>query len=329
MKQIFVVLLLFCFYPIFANDNALLDEYNLLYIDLSNIMTYGYKSYFNHLNNEASKRTNTSQGLLATTRVNTDISIVGEGFFKIRLENDIIGYTRDGRFFINSDGNFVTKHGYFLYNNISLPPHYLYDSIRIISNGNVFVNIVENNRINEINVGRFLTYNIPSEYLAHYKEAIYVIDDNIEYNEEIILNNQIINGTLEFSNVQLLPVILRMNYILTVINENLISNIELKKDLLKVQIDYMANTFSLENLLFSINNNIVSIYDLLEDSNLFNTENESNINDMELNLEERLLRILFTGRNRNRIVNIINFDFFYTERYSYLRSILPYLKYSY
>jgi hypothetical protein len=80
MKQIFIIFLLFFFYPLFANDTLLLNEYNLLHIDLSNIMTYGYKSYFNHLNNRASEHINTSQGTLATTHSNTDVSIAGDGF---------------------------------------------------------------------------------------------------------------------------------------------------------------------------------------------------------------------------------------------------------
>jgi hypothetical protein len=247
--------------------------------------------------------------------------------FKIRLENDMVGYTRNGRFLINSEGNFVNRHGYFLYDNISLPLLFLYDSIRITSDGNVFVKIVDNDRIYEINAGQLLTYYIPSEFLVHYKDAIYIIEHNIEYNEEVTSNNQIISGTLEWSNVHLLPAILRMYYILSVINENIISNIELKNELLKVQINHIANYFSIENMLYSINNNIVNLYDLLEESNLFSADDEININDTELTLQERLLREWFPRRNGNRILSRINFDFFLAERYSYLMSILPYLRY--
>jgi flagellar basal body rod protein FlgG len=330
MKRNVVLFILFVFsYNAFANDNNLLNEYKLLFNDISNIRTVSYKSYFNIEYNSAFENINMSQGSLFMTEVLSDFAITGEGYFKIRLENDVIGWTRAGILTIDSNGDIRTNRGYYLYDNINLPETYIPQSLRITNDGNIYVSIYEErNNIVEVYTGQILIYTIPTELLFRYSETIYIIKQDVEYNEELS-NSRIIQGALEMSNVTLLPVILRMYYILSVINENLISNIELKKELLKIQINYMANYFSLENMLYLGNNNIVNLYDLLEGSNLFNTENEVNVNDTELTLQERLLREWLPGRNINRIVSRIDFNIFLDERYLYVVSILPYLKYDY
>ncbi len=51
------------------SDNlSLLEEYKLLHSDLSNIKTYGYKSYFNDRLNKAEAKINNIQGILKTTK---------------------------------------------------------------------------------------------------------------------------------------------------------------------------------------------------------------------------------------------------------------------
>jgi flagellar basal body rod protein FlgG len=330
MKRNVVLFIFFVFsYNVFANDNSLLNEYKLLFNDISNIKTVSYKSYFNIEYNRAFENINMSQGSLFMTEAPSDFAIIGEGYFKIRLENDAIGWTRAGVLIIDSNGNIRVNQEYFLYDNINLPEMFFPQSLRITNDGNIYISIYEErNNIIEVYIGQILIYNIPTELLVRYSDTIYVLKQDAEYNEELS-NSKIIQGALEMSNVHILPVILRMYYILSVINENLISNIELKKELLKIQINHMANYYSLENTLYSINNNIVNLYDLLEESNLFSAENEVNINDTELILQERLLREWLPRHNINRIMNRINFDFFLAERYSYLMSILPYLKYDY
>jgi hypothetical protein len=120
---------------------------------------------------------------------------------------------------------------------------------------------VDNNNVTEMQVGRLLTYNIPSEYLSHYKEAIYVIKDGIEYVEEITFDNHIIQGTLEMANFYPLPVILRMYYILSAIENNLIPNTEFKRELLKYQIERMANdNFLLREMIFYLSGEGINGY---------------------------------------------------------------------
>jgi hypothetical protein len=123
----------------------------------------------------------------------------------------------------------------------------------------IYVSIVDNNNVKEIQAGQILTYRIPSEYLNHYKGAIYIIKENSEYVEEITFNNRIIQGTLECVNFNPLLVILRLYYILSVIDSNLILNIEYKKELLKYQIERMAN-----RKCYSFSRNLDCEYNYLE-----------------------------------------------------------------
>jgi flagellar basal body rod protein FlgG len=264
MKKIYIFCCILAFLSCFAyaDDNGLLNDYKLLYIDLINMRTWGYKSFFNNELNRSTENINIAQGTLFSTEVKSHVSIAGEGFFKIRLENDIIGYTRSGEFLFDEYGNIVTPRGYPFYDNIRLEGAFLPDTIRITSDHKIYVSIVvDNNNVTEMQVGRLLTYNIPSEYLRYYKEAIYVIKDGIEYVEEITFDNHIIQGTLEMANFYPLPVILRMYYILSVIENNLISNTEFKRELLKYQIERMANdNFLLREMIFYLSREGINGY---------------------------------------------------------------------
>ena len=53
-----------------------------------------------------------SPGPLKNTETPTDLAISGEGFFEIELGGGELGYTRDGEFHINDQGELVTKQGY-------------------------------------------------------------------------------------------------------------------------------------------------------------------------------------------------------------------------
>jgi len=256
MKFNFTVFILFIFsYIVFANDNDLLNEYKLLYSDISNVKTVSYKSYFNNEYNMAFENINVSQGALFITEVPSNIAIVGEGYFKIRLENDLVGWTRAGFFLFDSNGNVIVNKRYFLYDNINFQGVYIPQTLKITNDGNIYISIIEEkDNIVEIYAGKLLIYNIPSELLVRFSDIIYVIKDDAKYNEELSDSN-VFQCALETSNVPLLPVILRMFYILSVINENYISNIELKKELLRIQIERIANNYLLdENLdyLYSI-----------------------------------------------------------------------------
>ncbi|MDO9235043.1 MAG: flagellar basal-body rod protein FlgG [Aquabacterium sp.] len=63
-----------------------------------------------------------SQGNLAQTSNNMDVAIQGKGFFQIAMPDGTTGYTRDGSFQIDSQGQIVTNNGYLVQPGITLPP---------------------------------------------------------------------------------------------------------------------------------------------------------------------------------------------------------------
>jgi flagellar basal-body rod protein FlgF len=59
----------------------------------------------------AATATNFQAGEIRSTGVSTDVAIEGPGFFKIRTPDGATGYTRDGEFHINAQGQLLTKQG--------------------------------------------------------------------------------------------------------------------------------------------------------------------------------------------------------------------------
>lgn len=64
-------------------------------------------------------------GSLQTTDQPLDMAINGRGFFQIMMPDGTIGYSRDGTFHLNSDGQIVTSNGYELEPAIVVPPETL------------------------------------------------------------------------------------------------------------------------------------------------------------------------------------------------------------
>ncbi len=53
-----------------------------------------------------------SQGNLQQTSNNLDVAIQGKGFFQVEMPDGTVGYTRDGSFKLDNQGNLVTNNGY-------------------------------------------------------------------------------------------------------------------------------------------------------------------------------------------------------------------------
>jgi len=251
------------------------------------------------------------------TGVNTDFAIHGEGFFRIRLENDKIGYTRAGNFIINCNGDLVTIQGYFLYDNINFHEGFLPETLKVTGDGIVTVTIATiiegRNIFSKKETGRLLTYYIPPGLLIHYKGSIYLINDHYEFNVRIAANNRILQGALEMSNFSLLAVILRMYYILSVVDENMISNRDLRKKLLRIKINRLANhNYLLESALFMLNNRIEDIIRIL---------------DKKIKTGILGQRNIFSGSHF--IFPDIIYHNYLNRRLDFLRHILPYLRYDY
>ena len=56
--------------------------------------------------------TNFTPGGMKATGVNTDVAIDGKGFFEVQLPGGTTGYTRNGEFQINTQGQLATQEGY-------------------------------------------------------------------------------------------------------------------------------------------------------------------------------------------------------------------------
>ena len=64
---------------------------------------------------------NFSQGTLAQTSGQFDVAIEGAGFFQVQMPDGTTGYTRDGAFQLNSNGQLVTSAGYTVQPGITIP----------------------------------------------------------------------------------------------------------------------------------------------------------------------------------------------------------------
>jgi flagellar basal-body rod protein FlgG len=64
---------------------------------------------------------NFSQGTLNQTGGNLDVAIEGQGFFQITMPDGTTGYTRDGAFQLDANGQLVTSAGYAVQPGITIP----------------------------------------------------------------------------------------------------------------------------------------------------------------------------------------------------------------
>ncbi|HET9678851.1 MAG: flagellar basal-body rod protein FlgG [Buchnera aphidicola (Tetraneura akinire)] len=80
-----------------------------------------------------------TQGNLAKTDSNKDLSISGVGFFQIKLPDGSTAYTRDGSFEINQNGQLVNNSGFVIQPSIVIPPNAL--SINVSRDGSVSFNV--------------------------------------------------------------------------------------------------------------------------------------------------------------------------------------------
>jgi flagellar basal-body rod protein FlgG len=87
----------------------------------------------------AASTRNFSQGNLTQTGNNLDIAIKGQGFFQIQLPDGETGYTRDGAFQVDANGQLVTSAGYALQPGITIPANA--QGITIAADGTVNIKV--------------------------------------------------------------------------------------------------------------------------------------------------------------------------------------------
>ena len=92
-----------------------------------------------------------TQGNVQQSSNNLDVAIQGNGFFQVTMPDGSIGYTRDGSFKINAQGQVVTSNGFAVANGITVPANA--ENLVIRADGNVTASIKENGRMVERQIG--------------------------------------------------------------------------------------------------------------------------------------------------------------------------------
>ncbi len=78
-----------------------------------------------------------AQGTLRPTDRQLDFAVVGTGYFRIRVDDGVTAYSRDGVFGLDGDNNLVTQSGYFVEPGLDLPVDF--SEMRIGVDGTVTV----------------------------------------------------------------------------------------------------------------------------------------------------------------------------------------------
>jgi len=100
-----------------------------------------------------------TQGSLQNTGNILDLAIEGEGFFRLQLYDGSFGYTRDGTFKMDANGQIVNSNGYKLSPEIIMPKGFVYSDISISQDGLVTAKVAGNDtpvEVGQINVYRFV-----------------------------------------------------------------------------------------------------------------------------------------------------------------------------
>jgi flagellar basal-body rod protein FlgG len=80
-----------------------------------------------------------TQGNLQQTSNNLDVAIKGQGFFQVQQPDGSTGYTRDGSFQVDANGQLVTNNGYVVQPGITIPANA--QSVTIAPDGTVSVSV--------------------------------------------------------------------------------------------------------------------------------------------------------------------------------------------
>ena len=90
-----------------------------------------------------------NQGNLVQTGNSLDMAIQGRGFFQVLTPDGSLGYTRDGTFQMNADGEMVTAKGYSLEPGITIPE----DALSITISGDGIVSVLQPGNSSPTEVG--------------------------------------------------------------------------------------------------------------------------------------------------------------------------------
>lgn len=139
---------------------------------------------------------NLQYGAMFKTGSGTDLAIGGDGYFVVQSKEGEF-YTRDGRFYINEDGNLLTASGNFPVMGqsgaISIIPG---SKLEISKNGGIIVDDIENDKI------RVVKFRNPSSLVSVNDSFFKSPQEGIVYEDDTSPN--ILQGFLESSNVSVI-----------------------------------------------------------------------------------------------------------------------------
>ncbi|HCY17556.1 MAG: flagellar basal-body rod protein FlgG [Curvibacter sp. GWA2_64_110] len=92
-----------------------------------------------------------TQGNVQQSSNNLDVAVQGNGFFQVTMPDGSIGYTRDGSFKINAQGQVVNNSGFPIANGITVPAGA--ENLVISADGNVTATIKENGKMVDRQIG--------------------------------------------------------------------------------------------------------------------------------------------------------------------------------
>jgi flagellar basal-body rod protein FlgG len=101
-----------------------------------------------------------TQGSLQATGVDTDVAVVGDGFFRVQQYDGSWAYTRDGSFKVDSTGQLVTANGLRVQPEIILPEGFQLETLTITDHGKVSVKV--NGELEPVEVGQLELYRFPN-----------------------------------------------------------------------------------------------------------------------------------------------------------------------
>jgi flagellar basal-body rod protein FlgG len=103
-----------------------------------------------------------TQGSPQETGVDTDMAILGEGFFRIQMYDGSWAYTRNGNFKVDNEGRMVDSNGYWLLPDIVMPEGFVAGSVTVTQDGRVSVKVPRIDENNPIDVGQLELYRFPN-----------------------------------------------------------------------------------------------------------------------------------------------------------------------
>lgn len=148
-----------------------------------------------------------SQGVLQKSENPLDLAIDGKGFFKLTLPDGTTGYTRDGSFRIDANGNIVSVEGYKLQPPVNISQDF--KELIISSNGNVSIIPIDSEKSIEVGKISLVSFANPSG-LQSISGNTFIETQASGAPKELTKDYTILQGYKEMSNVNVIEEMVNM-----------------------------------------------------------------------------------------------------------------------